>query len=396
MSIGLLKRLLTLTKIAALLILAGAAYGYWDHREAMQNPWSSPEFSPEVVSIGATAPQVTDVAIPLGLLPKEEEAAPVPEKVEEQPRIEGVLARLGKIKHAVVFPPPYTGTSRPAITFELNEPAPDGSKIRTIRLGEAIEERVDPKYGKFFPVPYRYKFVGCEDDPEHPGWTYFLFDMKCDGTDIQKAHWKGEEPAEHTPTAPKPGEAQVVVPSTVATSHAFVGSRSDVAKPADASKSASPADKPQTAPKPVEPRADESALNGPIFEQDPQGTFIPTSASVAFLERNHQKLIKDAETRTYRDPRTRRPAGVRIVRFRKGSRVNQFGIREDDVIQAINDRPVTRQAQAINIVKEELKKPNMHIIRVQILRNGRKLTMRFDTRDRNTRRAAREAFRGRR
>jgi S1-C subfamily serine protease len=83
-----------------------------------------------------------------------------------------------------------------------------------------------------------------------------------------------------------------------------------------------------------------------------------------------------------------------VVNIRAGSMANAFGILKDDVILAINDVPVTRQSQAVSVVKRELKKkPTPRYITVRILRHGKTIVKRFDTRDPETRRRARKAFR---
>ncbi|MHC4342710.1 MAG: PDZ domain-containing protein, partial [Planctomycetota bacterium] len=97
------------------------------------------------------------------------------------------------------------------------------------------------------------------------------------------------------------------------------------------------------------------------------------------------------------DSRTGKARGIRIRAIKPGSMANSFGILQDDVIISINDQRVTSQARAVNVVKAELrKKPTPSFIQVKLLRYGREKTLRFDTRDPDTRRKARDAFRNRR
>ena len=139
MSIGFLKRLLSLAKLAAILSIVGAAYGYWDHHQEMDvdGGWKAPDFRPSVKPPMPTVARIEAIAMQLGRFQKE---VPVDTTADvEQPKeeIKAALAKLGVIKSAIAAFPPYT-ESRPAIIFEFRQ-APAGSTetIRTIELGQA-------------------------------------------------------------------------------------------------------------------------------------------------------------------------------------------------------------------------------------------------------------------
>ena len=72
-----------------------------------------------------------------------------------------------------------------------------------------------------------------------------------------------------------------------------------------------------------------------------------------------------------------------------GSVADKFGLYPDDVIQKINGKKVSSKSQAINVVRNEIDVKKRKIIEVDILRNGKKVKKRYDTRDPEMRRAAR-------
>ncbi|MHC4550700.1 MAG: hypothetical protein ACYTEZ_18215 [Planctomycetota bacterium] len=395
MSIGFLKRLLALAKLVAVLTIVGAAYGYWDHHRDINGRWDAPDFRPPVVSIRGNVPRIDDVGMQLGRFQREVEAGPAPEAEKSDEDIVAVLDRLGSVTNAFVAYPPYEGLL-PTIIFEFKQtPAGAKSNVRTIALGEALEER--PHHNERlreagYTLPYRYKFVGCEPDPEHEGWTYFLFDMHCDGTDIQKARWWLEtEEKVKLPTVAG-GNATGLQP-TVGKGFAVLDEKTKEAasRPPEP---AAPTPEEPPAPQPVAPPPPSTTeFAGTLFEEE-GGAFAPTAEGVRYLKENYQKMLKDTVTQTYVDRETGRAKGIRVVRLRAMSKANEFGIFEDDVILSINDIPVTKQSQAVNVVKRELnKKPAVRYLTVKILRHGRTISKRFDTRDPETRAKARRAFR---
>ena len=392
MSVGLAKRILALLNIVAILAIGGTAYGWWSHRSSLQESWQAEDWVVPVKQNVQGSTRIDQITMRLGQYPR---AEPVDESpVEEQPEeaIQTVLDQYGEILSAIVIYGPDSET-RSAIVFRRRG-MPEEEAIVTVRAGEALETRPhpDPQRAAWGDtVPFRYKFVRCEPDPENPAWTYFLFDMACDGTDIQKARWTGEGEKEVLPTA-----AGTVEPGLRNTQIVRTGDQpvATVAAP--------PRERPErttvepvrpVAPPPPVPTAT-GELRGPIFEQE-AGGFAPTDEGVRYLKDNYQKLLKDTKMGTYTDKRTGKAKGVHIIRIRGGSPANEFGIREDDVILRINNTPVTRQSQAVNVVKAELRKKE-RFIEVLILRNGREMTLRFDTADAETRRRARDAFRNRR
>jgi len=393
MSIGFLKRLLSIAKLAAILSIVGAAYGYWDHHLTMGVPWKAPDFRPPVRPSVVKVSGIEAVGMQLGRFQKEvpvDTTAPVEQPKEE---ITDALAKLGVITNAVVAYPPYVD-ARPAILFQFHQP-PAGSteNVRTIGLGEALVERPhpDPSFAEAgYTVPYRYRFVDCEPDPEHPGWTLFVFDMNCDGKDRQKTRWKRE--AEKPVDLPAVTDGAPVGPTTVVgKGYAVVD-----AKAKELANRPPAATQPETevvpTPEPVPPAPAPSAFGSGNFFEEENGALAVTEEAAEYLKSNYQDILKDAVTQTYK--KDGRESGVRVVNIRAGSMANEFGIRKDDVILAINDVPVTRQSQAVSVIKRELrKKPTPRYITVRILRRGQTIVKRYDTRDPETRRAARKAYR---
>lgn len=393
MSIGFLKRLLLLLNVTAVLMISGAAYAFVSHREEMREPFHPPTFAIPIITSNNGGARISDIGIPLGNFPKKVEAPTEVNTPDTKPDIESVLSKLGSIKAAIVAYEPYDSI-KPAIIFELTG---QGGKMRTIHVGEALESRDHPKYGSLVQIPVHYLFVRCEPDPENPDWTYFVFDMNCDGKDIQKAHWKGEgEEAKAAAAVTAGAEPAETGGSTFQKNRYIFGEEVEeaekpVTKPVEPE--VKPADEPQPVPVEPEPFTDRPST---IFEEDSAGSLALTDDGVDYLRDNYENVLKEARTRTYTDPKTNRPSGVRIVAIKPGSVANEFGIRSDDIIVSINDRPVTKQSQAVNIVKSELNKKNVRYIRVKLLRQGREMEKRFDTRDRETRNKARDAFRDRR
>lgn len=396
MSVGALKRILTLVNLLAVLGLGGTAYGFLSHRSAMATPQARPDFVPEPVRTQfRDQAKIDSVSMRLGRFPEPREAtqAAVEQPVED--KVEDAISKLGSIFSALAFVGPYTkGGLQPTITFKLKN-----GNLLTICRGDsgeatpyptALEVRPHPEIANFL-IPVRYQFVGCEPDHEHEGGVFFLFDMKCDGTDIQKARWRGALPEEPAPGAPPTAEAKGKSyfgqgPSAVAET-VQAGSRPEE-KPA-------PVEIQPVEPAPVAPPPSAAqGFQGEIFEME-EGRLAPTVEAVEYLRENYQDVLKDARTRDYVDPSTNRKRGVQILFIERNSVANRFGLRRDDVILSINGRPVTSQAQAVNIVKEELR-ANKNVIEVKVLRDGDTIVNQYDTRDPATRRAARDAFRNRR
>ncbi len=381
MSVALWKTILTVAKAGAVLVILGSALLFWGHTREMGAAWSAPDFSPPVKPIVGRWAETKDLNLPLGRFQKERpEAEPV--KVEEpELDIEKELQKLGEIIGAIVIYPPYEeGGFVPAINFKWKQkPSPDAGDVRTIRLGEALVER--PEWPNR-ATPLKYQFVGCERDPENPGFTYFLFDMKCDGSEIQKARWKLEEPVKETA---KPAEPAAAEPTGgVTTDKMYVGPRIPSKGPDQ------PAGPEQVQPVPVAPQpppepvvAKQEPPSGSFFDEE-EGVFLPTAEGVDYLERNYEKILEETRTETYRD---RDVSGIRVVGIANASVANQFGIRKDDVIISINGKPVTNQSDAVNVVKSELKR-KVNLITVKLRRAGREITKTYDTRDPATRRAA--------
>ncbi|MHC4136436.1 MAG: hypothetical protein ACYTDU_09320 [Planctomycetota bacterium] len=89
----------------------------------------------------------------------------------------------GIIKSALVVYPPYEGVT-PTILFQFAD-----GRTRTVRPGEALVTRPDPRRPLLGSVPVAYRFLGCERDGR-TGATYFVFDVACDGKKIVELRWK--------------------------------------------------------------------------------------------------------------------------------------------------------------------------------------------------------------
>ena len=385
MSIGFLKRLLGFAMLAAGLIFAAAAWGYYSHRQSIQEAWKPPNFRPVVRVLKPQVARIDHLQMALGRYQRAVEPTAAVEEKAPTEDIMTALDKLGTIKSAIAVYPPYTGII-PAITFEYKQaPAGQTEKIRTIGLGEALEDRQDPERPTR-RIPVRYKFIGCERDPEHPGWTYFLFDMKCDGTDIQKARWKLEtDDAAKLKAATADDQDGIKAINSGKMYFGPVGGVPDKRKKPTRRTTG-------VETRPVDPpiitTVDDRLPSGSLFDEEEGGTFAPSREGVEYLKKNYKDILKDARTQTYRD-RNGRPAGLQVTRIKGNSVATQFGLQSNDVILSINGKTVTKQADAVNIVKAELKRKQT-IIRVKVLRRGREFEKRFDTRDPETRRMAKK------
>ncbi len=391
MSIALWKTVLGLAKALSVVVILAAGLLLWSHRTAMAKTWTSPDFTPPVKPLRDVVSPVGNLSLALGRFQRERPKEEAPKEEKKVDDIVGEIAKYGEITDAIILYPPYEeGGLAPAIIFKLRvKPAGDTSDLRTIRLGEALVERpnLNPKLTQH-PMPVKFKFVGCERDPENPACTYFLFDVDCDGKDIQKARWKFEELAKEPATV----EGGPQEPAQVITDKMYVGDPLSAkaaeepapGQPEQVQAVPVPPVVPQPAPEPV--TVEQEA--GTLFENE-DDVFAPTAKGVDYLERNYEKILEETRTATYRDGDGR--TGVRIVGISNQSVANQFGIRKDDIIIKINGVPVASQSEAVDIVKRELKKrPAVNIIRVTIRRRGAEKELRFDTRDPATRRAAKK------
>jgi len=388
MTVGFLKRALTLLNLSAILLICGTAYGFWSHRGDMAGPWNAPDFVIPAKKGGSAMARIDNTTVRLGRFPKVVESTAPTEVEQRKEEIESVLAELGKIASAVVAYPPYSAT-RPAIIFRLNKPRDQKNPNLTVGLDEALVNRPhsDPQMRAWgYEEPANYKFVGCLKGED--GYTYFQFDMNCDGKDIQKIRWSGE--VKGTPLKAAKGGTQDGIISVFKKGGGIRDLSRRRTKEGTTPETATVPTPAVTVPVPVAP----GAFRGNLFDQE-AGTFAPTEEGVAYLRDNFKDILKDAITATYKD-KNGRARGIEIRQIKKGSVANSFGLLPNDVILQINNRPVTKQANAINVVKDELSNKKARYIEVLILRFGQRKTLRFDTRDPATRRRAKDAFRNRR
>jgi len=393
MSIGLLKRLLALANVTAVLAICGAGYGFWSHKSSMDDTWKPPDFRPSTKSVAVGPIRINDITMQLGRFPEPRNSTPTETKDEPKKDLRTELAKLGEIKSAVVAYPPYDDVL-PAIIFEFNTPpAGQKEKLKTIRVGEALLEKPDPDFPGY-TIPVAYKFIRCEPDPENPGWTYFVFDMDCDGQDIQKARWKLEQDERSQLETAAAAESSETVRQVSDKGFSLLDPEARRRR-AEEKRNPTPARPEQpTTVQPVEPTPKPTTFSGELFTQEPGGTYEPTKEGVEYLKENYNELLKDARTTTWRDPGTRRPSGIKITGIRPGSPIENFGLRRDDVILEIQGQKVSSKAEAIKVVKRELrKKPRPRIIRAKVLRLGETREVRFDTRDPDTIAAAKRHLR---
>jgi hypothetical protein len=383
MSIGLWKTVLGLAKALAVLVILVSGFLFWQHRQRMAVPADPPNFAPDIRTVASPVARIDGLSIALGRFQNPSGPTPEAKKPEELPDFTTELNKLCEITDAIVVWGLYVeGGIVPAIIIRWKQRPPgEQGDTKTVRWGQALIERPNPARPAD-PLPHRYKFVGCERDPENPGWTYFLFDVNCDGKDIQRARWKLEQPAKELATSAEPSAAG----GPVSTKDMYIGPAHGAAEP-EAPVPTTPepvVTAPVAPPPPPEPVTMVEAPDT-LFQEE-GGTWVTTDEGAEYLERNYERLVEETRTSTYRD-RDGRAVGVRIVGIKSTSVANQFDIRKDDVILKVNGIPVTTQSEAVKVVKDQLSK-KATIITVELLRRGNTLVKRFDSRDPATRRAA--------
>lgn len=395
MSVGSIKKFLFLANVVAVLAISGTAYGFWSHSSYMGEAHDWPKFKSAPKIISEDVGQMGNINIPLGKYAKKVvvKSAKPEEAAEEE--IVTVIDSLGTITSAIVLFGPYGETSnvQPAITFKLKPP---GQGTLTLSRGEAIKTKPDPVFGKQFQVNFRYEFVGCEPVEGDPTAVYFLFDMACDGKDIQKKLWKGDVKTADLETASGPLASGDGTMNLSGKNHAIID-ESEITRRrkarADARKAAK-TDKPirteplKVNPDQVLPTAGNDAIPDSLFEEE-NGTFGATTDGAAYLEKNWKKVIEDAKTSTYLNPETGKKEGMLIRSIKKGSVAGKLGIYQDDVIKMINGRAVRSRSDAIRVIRDEIENAKRKVIEITLLRNGKSMVKRYDTQDPETRRAAR-------
>jgi len=399
MSVGSLKRLLIFVNLAAVLGLSGTAFGFWNHRRTLAEQRKWPDFTIAAVR-GAGAGDVGKIKnlnLPLGKFPVEKKPSEATEPEKPTEEILSVIARKGEIIGAVVFYPPYDNASgfKPSISFKLKA----GGEIVTIAMGEALETRDHPDLGKAFQIPKLYLFAGCERDPKDPKTTYFLFDMTLDGSNIQRVKWQGDVEAKQL--ASDSGSGDVAQDSVSGVDFVIASEREIEKLAAERAAARKAAAERAKAIRPVETQPTE--IKQPVVMEpggvpsslgdEENGTWQASEEGSRYMKDNWEKGVEELRTSTYRDPKTGQASGVLVKRLRPGSIANKLGIRADDVILSINGRRVTKKSQAISIVRDEIDKKKRNVLVVKILRNGKEIDKKYDARNPETRRAAKDTFR---
>lgn len=331
MSILVYRRLIQALGVLAVTVSGWGVWSHIVHTHTMAEDWRPPSIWDLPAVPPAEPPRIKATFMALGSPYQAAEDLP-PSDDDTKRSIEDELRKLGRIKTAIVVFPPY-GDIKPAIVFEFKETQDTGDSIRTIRLGESLIDVKQEGMGEL-KKPFRFKFVGVERDPEDRDGALFVFDVDCDGENIQKLRWTGDE-KERKPVPVPAAKASVVV----------------------------------------------------LFEKA-EKAIAPTAAGRAYIARHWKTFLKEVRTQPYIDQKSGAHAGVRILGIKKDSAVRQFRVKADDVILAINRRQVSHKAEAVKVIREELRKKNVNRIVVKMLRQGRVVEETYDPRDPETRKAA--------
>lgn len=89
------------------------------------------------------------------------------------------------------------------------------------------------------------------------------------------------------------------------------------------------------------------------------------------FESGYQGAIRDVQSSDYYDPKTRKPAGVKVDGLGPNSIATKYGVQQGDIIKSINGNPVSSKAQAIEWAK---KNPDLPSYTVEIERLGKIIT----------------------
>ncbi|MEE8106578.1 MAG: PDZ domain-containing protein [Planctomycetota bacterium] len=421
MSITSWKRTLTLLNITAVLGMAGTVYGYMQHRSFLGEPAVKYAFAPEKGPGGNTRYPSTDaIGVMLGAPFVEPDKNPT--KVDDGPKEAASgpkMKDLFQITSAVAMEPPYGEEgARPTLVIEFLK---GGGEPKTLRLGNGIEGRFDPKRLYLGEIPVKYKFIGCRPDKNNPYLYHFWFDVHCDGKNLQSLTWIGQPPDpthtyvdplsgaivessnEHGSVAMVPDNADLIPvpegPGAVGT-----GELPDVAptKEPNGKAAAEPpntgktdaATAPKSKPTVIEPFVAQEKAKDYWDVSDKGVREISARGLKDLRDMGFKGVLKNVKTKSYKGPDGKE--GIRIARIGKSSPARGFGVREEDVILSVNNRAVKSQRDAIRVVKDEINNRKKNILSVRILRGGKEITQNYDIRDPKSRRAARDYARGRR
>jgi len=409
MSVTAWKRTLTLLNIAALLGMAGTVYGYMQHRSYLEEPAAKHAFAPEKGAGGSTRYPSTDaIAIALGAPYVEPDKTAT--KIDTGPKVAAtgpVMKDLFKITSAVAVEPPYDPNGpQPTLVIEFLK----GGESKTIRLGQAIEGRLDDKRLYLGEIPVKYKFIGCRADKLNPYLYHFWFDVFCDGKNLQSLKWIGRPPEANLPKANPidpdapiystsetgsvtdvPGNAALIEvpegPGAVGTGEVpdVIPTETPSGTTASEPDKTNGATDPKPKPSVIEPF--EAPKDDHIWTTNDKGVYEVSERGLKDLRKKGFKgVLKNVKTKSYKGPDGKE--GIRIARMGKSSPARGFGIREEDVILSINNRSVKNQRDAVRVVKDEINNRKKNILTARILRGGKEITLTFDTRDPKSRREA--------
>ncbi len=108
--------------------------------------------------------------------------------------------------------------------------------------------------------------------------------------------------------------------------------------------------------------------------QDENGMWHIASDEAGQIAQNYEQMLGDLQLQEYRDPKTNKVAGLQVNAVPEGSLAGQRGVRSSDILQRIDNRPITNQASVINYIRSQ---QGRSVFQLTVLRNGRPVTMRF-------------------
>ncbi len=384
MSLPKLRRLLTGFNLVAVFAVAATAHAFVEHGARLASDAAIPGFRPLWESPPEKWPEVDHIGMPLGLYHLAGESTLDAQPVDSPP-MPSALSRLGTVVAVVTVSEPYP--PYPAVLFKYHETHGGRPRILAVRLGEALETRPhpDPRRRAHDRVPWRFRFVGWRPDPTNPEWTYVFFDVDCDGKNIQALHWKGETLRE----LPRSVElTSRTPPSGISVLERLPGELPAIP--------GGPLPTTLEVPEPTHPSPDAGGRGPRTRSPDSPSVevFVPdgdtlrlTRRGRAYIRTHLERILRDVDAAPY-ESADGSMTGVVIRRVRPGSGAEAFGIFPDDLVLAINGRPVGSREQALRLVKHALARGE-RLIEVKLLRDGRPLTKRFDAQDPEVARAAR-------
>jgi PDZ domain-containing protein len=93
------------------------------------------------------------------------------------------------------------------------------------------------------------------------------------------------------------------------------------------------------------------------------------------LERNGLEMMgREVQTAAYLDPKTRRPAGLRVTVIRPNSVASRFGLKEGDIVKELNGSAIRSTSDVYAYAQEH---PGVKSVQLSIERYGRPITITY-------------------